>query len=522
MLGALAMLALLPCGCGSDATHLIHEDEGSPGDSAPPFSAGGVDGVSLEDADFLLSLGVEEEELAALRAYSVAPRSDDELGEKASLAGDLTYYEVQLPHTGEPPNPSAERALLTAYLDHPKDLRLAKALGIYHLVQSFVNPLRGHRATPGATLQHSVLCSYFLNRAKDLGSNSAWVDFALSLVEGELDQIAGGGSAPNVEEYHDAHVYYRQVFHGNQEQNRYKALDRLLGDYVVEPKDAYTSFALMTFNLWMGGETSFDDPTMLNNFVLGSYFQMRVFDLSQELEEAYNRDPEHAVRFRMAAEAGGFGLLERRWLAKAHDDQNAVRLIDDEHRAWWRIQPAIHSFSLGLPFFDEADNFDEGLDVYYSAYPYCEMVPVRTCSNLPRFPFNLLSFVLGLVDFQLKDGNLDAAKELLNFRFAPTEAENWAQWNLGRESWLHREQNVDDIFELYQNDDPFDDPVNFETKRRKWGEVATVCSVCHETQGKPQRLAEIEAPQTLPPPELRSVVDWPPVTTAWYGATLRR
>ncbi len=515
-----ALLVILSSGCdASSGGKTPSQDRTPPSD---PVSTAGNDSASdvAGDGAFLRSLGISEEE-ASLELPSLSPLSSTNNGRDATHANGLTGFEVKLPHTTQAPNPPVEKALLGAYLDTPSDLRLVKLLAVYHLPQSLLNPRRLGSSNEGDALQHTILSSYFLNRAKDLGAMSPWVDLALQFTQAELDRLVENGDPITSEEYHDAHVYYRQVFHGNQEQNRYQALIRLLQDFVLEPRDVYTSFALMTFNLWIGSEADYDDPTMLNNFVLGSYFQMRVFDLSQKLEQAWNQDPEHNTRFRMAAELGSFGLLERRWLAKAHGDQNAVRLIDDEHRAWWRIQPAIHSFTLGLPFFDEPEHFAEGLDVYYSAYPYCAAVPVRTCSNLPRFPFNLLSFVLGLVDFRLKAGDMDTARYLLGYRFDPVEAENWTQWTLGRESWLHREQNLDAIFALYQNDDPSDDPINFETKRHKWGETTAVCQVCHETQGKPQTQAQLEAPQTLPPPQAASVGKWPPVTTAWYGATLR-
>ena len=101
---------------------------------------------------------------------------------------------------------------------------------------------------------------------------------------------------------------------------------------------------------------------------------------------------------------------------------------------------------------------------------------------------------------------------------APFEVENFSQWDLGRDAWNHRADNMQAILALYQNGDPNDDPINFETKRRKWGETTTTCQECHETQGKPQTIADLEAAQILPPPETASVRNWPPVTTAWYGA----
>lgn len=513
-LASVLLLSALSTGCGDAANSATGTDLAA--DSS--LVAATVDPAG--DAAFLKSLGASDEESnAPQRAQGTLRLSSKQT---STPINSLTQFEVSLPNTVQPPNPALEKLLLTAYLDAPGDLQIVKLLALYHLPQSLLNPLRRQESTLGVALEHTILSLYFVNRAKDLGASVPWIDLALPGLQAQIDGLFKRSEKISLDEYHPAHTYYRQVFHGGQEQNRYKALEKLLQDVAREPRDVYTSFALMTFNLWIGGEAHFDDPTILNNFVLGSFFQIRAFDMSHELELAWNRDPQHFTRFRMAAELGGFGLLERRWLAKVHGDQNAVQLIDEEHRQWWRIQPAIHSFSLGLPFFDEPEHFQEGFDVYFSAYAFCAAVPVRTCSNLPRFPFNLLSFLLGLVDFKLKAGDLEGARQLLNYRFDPSEAVNWSQWSVGRASWLHREDNLDAIFALYQNDNPADDPVNFETKRHKWGETTTVCQECHETQDKPQSLAEIEAPQTLPPPQTSSVGDWPPVTTAWYGASLRR
>jgi hypothetical protein len=429
----------------------------------------------------------------------------------------LSDYETKLPHTTQPELPAKERALLVDYLNRPDKPALASALAEYHLCQSLVQ--RGLRG--GEALRHSIFALYFLNRVKDLGAGSKAVDRSIEQLKAALAQVFEKPDRITWDENHDAHVLYRRTFHFNEEWNRYKSLTALLQDFYSQPRNVYTAFAITALNLWVGGEADYADPTTLYNFVLGSYFSLHAMGLSRELETAWNKDPASVVRFRMAATLGGFSLLQRRWLAIVHRDQPAIALIDQEHRAWYKIQPAFHSFPLGLPFFDEPANFQEGYAVYASGIPSCSVIPVRTCSDLPRFRFNLMGFVLGLVDYSLKAGDIDTARNYLQFRLDPTQTEAWSYWSIGREPWLHREKNLDAIAALYANDDPQDDPVNFEMKRRKWGENTTTCLECHTIQAFPISWNVVNEPQILPPPETASVRNWPPVTTAWYGASLR-
>lgn len=444
--------------------------------------------------------------------------ASDKANPSAHQRNPLSDYEAKLPHTTQPDLPTVEKALLVEYLDHPTKVAVVRALMDYHLLKSL---LYFGKDKGGEALRHSILSLYFLNRQKDLGVRSNLLDATIQRLESALNRLFENGAPITMDEYHDAHVYYRRTFHFNQEQNRYKALSGLLQEIYTEPRNVYSAFAITALNLWMGGEADYDDPTTLYNFVLGSYFSRHTITLAHQLEDAWNADPVHTTRFRMAATLGGFGLLQRRWLAILHKDQAAVALIDDEHRAWYKIQPAFHSFPLGLPFFDEPENFEEGYAVYLSGIPACSVIPVRTCSDLPRFRFNLLGFVLGIVDYSLKAGDLETARQYLNFRFDPSQAEAWSAWSIGREPWLHREKNFDAIAALYANNRASDDPVNFEMKRRKWGENTTTCQECHQIEAAPISFDVVNEPQIPPPEVVASVKNWPPFTTAWYGASFR-
>jgi hypothetical protein len=490
-----------------------------PGVPADPTAAAG-DAAGLPspelDGGFFQSLGIDlGRELAGVQVRLATAVVSGPGRPAAAPAPTLSNYETPLPHATQPKISHLERSLLAAYLDRPEDAALTQYLAIHHLRKSLLRPTPA--AKRGEALEHTLYALYFLNRARDTGANAPWIAPVLERTQAAVDAVFATTEPITSDEYHPAHVFYRETFHLNQEQNRYAALDELLQDFAQEPSNVYTSFVLTAVNLWMGGEADYDDPTTLYNFVLGSYFSLHTMELAQKLELAWNAD-KSVTRFRMAAELGGFSLLQRRWLAKLHRDEATVALIDDEHRQWTAIQPAFHSFTLGLPFFDEPQHFMEGLGAYAAGAPFCAKVPVRTCSDLPRFSFNLLGFFLGYADFLLKAGDVPSARQILAMNQLPNLAASWEFWDIGRDAWEHRVNNAEAIAALYRNADPSDDPVNFEMKRRKWGEDTTTCQECHQTQGHRENAAAVEEPQLLPPEEIASITNWPAVTSAWYGA----
>jgi hypothetical protein len=517
---SVAVLALVAAGCGDRAT--ADSAQGAPPASATPAGPSAPAGApaempSSDDALFLGPLGIDVDREVSTIQRRLATLGDPAMAgsPRPRIATSLSDYETVLPHTTQPKLSRFERALLTAYLDHPDDAALTQYLGVHHLWQSLLRPTPASKR--GEALKHTILSLYFLERARDSGATAPWIGRALEAAQAAADAVFETGAPITSDEDHDAHLFYRRTFHLNEEGNRYDALARLLQDFSEEPNNVYTSFVLTAINLWMGGEADYDDPTTLYNYALGSYFSLHTMDLAQKLELAWNADPQGVTRFRMAAELGGFSLLQRRWLAKLHGDEAAVSLMDVEHKQWWDIQPAFHSFTYGLPYFDEPAHFADGLAAYAGGLAYCDKVQVRTCIDQPRFSFNLLGFLLGYTDFLIKAGELDAARQMLMFNQMPAQAENWAAWDLGRDAWDHRVDNLDAIAALYRDADPGNDPLNFLMKSRKWGEDTTTCQECHQMQGK-ANLAAMESPQLLPPPEIASITNWPAVNSAWYGA----
>ena len=433
----------------------------------------------------------------------------------------LSDYETFLPHTTKPNISQPEKALLKAYLNHPKDTSLIKVLAIVHLKRSLVNQSRLGRQ--GEAFKHTLIAQYFLSRAIDLGAKEKWIQHWLDQTQIEIDKVLSRSLFITSEENHPAHSFFIEAFN-YREGNRYLAAESLLEDFVIQPKNVYTAFTLTAANLWIGDEGDYDDPTVLYNFVLGSYFSVYTMKLAKELEVAWLNDPLGTPRFRMASILGGFSVLHRKWMAKMHGEKDAVDAIDNEHREWRLIHRSFHAFTVGLAFFEEKENFAEGFQAWQDALPHCAEVPVRTCSNQPRFSHNGLGFFLGYVDFLLKDGDINAAKQVLSLRFAPPNvfppAKAYTEWDLGRDAWEHREKNLNEISALYRNANPADDPLHFFMKKKKWGGNLPTCQTCHQAQSTVWTEEEKNR-IILPPEEVATVGVWPEVSTSWYGSIVK-
>lgn len=441
-----------------------------------------------------------------------------------STSGTHLEFETPFPHTGEFPIHQVERNLVTRYLDDPADPAHAAALVQWNLDQTTRDS-----CDPGTALARTIIATYFLHRQRDLGDWSPALEDTLADLTAQLEDDLHAPSPAAGDEQRYAHVVFRKAFHLGQEHRRYEALGALLNAALDAPNDVYTSFLLTASNLWIGGEARHDDPSMLYNFVLGSYFSVRTMSMAAELERAWEVNPQHVQRFRLASILGAFSILQRRWLASVHGDSAAISALDAEHREWIDVHLAFHGFTYGLVFYDTTDQsrFFEAFGEYVATLGFCEAVPVRTCSDLPRLPYNLLSFQLGLIDWLLKAGDLEAAQDLFAFRHlteVPTtyggpsnQVERWQQWHIGRDAWLHRERNAEALVARYQQH-PEDAPTNFLLSKKRWGTSTFTCQQCHQSQGRPVDMIEFDT-FILPPEEIASVGIWPTVSTTWYGSS---
>ncbi|OZG73073.1 hypothetical protein BTA51_11280 [Hahella sp. CCB-MM4] len=423
----------------------------------------------------------------------------------------LTAYETWLPHATQPDISNFEKAILTVYLNHPDDLLLTNFLAAYHARQSLLI-----RPVSGKSVEHSIIALYFFNRIEDLGGGDRWVGKALTKLNRKLDKLKRKGGEPVADESdHPAYDYFIETFNYHEE-NRYIAADKLMEDFVAQPNNAFTSFGITAVNTWNGGETDYEDPTVLYNSILGAWFAAHTIDLAKAIEQAWEVDPENNVRFRLGSILGGFSAIHRKWLATLNHDSEAASRIDDEHRIWtYDINMPFHAFTLGVDFFQSPENFLEGYDVWTDTIDLClSRDDLRTCHNKPRFSFNALGFNLGWVDYLLKAGEVEFAGTLLSWM---PYFENYAEWDYGHDAVNHRVNNLQAIADLYANDDPSDDPLNFFLKRKQWGTDLSACQTCHQAQSKVWTEEEKNTIM-LPPEEILTIGDWPEFTTTWYGA----
>jgi hypothetical protein len=505
---------LLLGGCGS----------GDPPPAEVPASPLSIGTMTL---DFEGAAQIDSSSMAALSAHpaikeytAATPERATEPPTAAGSAQNLANLETPLPHTTQPPVSNVERALVRAYLNTPKDSLLASFLGLYSLNKSMLG--RSSQAQSGEALKYTLLSQYFLGRAMELGRGEKWIAELNKLAQARIDGVLAKGERVTSEEDHPAHKFFNETFNYH-EGDRYVALQRLLDDFVAAPGNVYTNFALGAVNLWVGGEADFDDPTTLENFVLGGFFTVRAMKLAQQLEVAWLANNNATPPFRMASILGGFSVLQRRWLAKVHGDEPAVDALDNEHRQWRLIHRSFHAFTVGLAFFDEPQHFAEGLFAWGDALTHCKEVAVRTCSNLPRFSHNFEGFVLGYVDYLLKGGQVDAAKQFLSIRHVPEQFPPMAaypDWDLGRAAWEYRESHADEIVALHNNGNPADDPMHLFLKKRQWGQNTSTCQLCHQAQSS-KWTEEEKNTIVLPPKEVAIVGAWPAVSTTWYGSSLR-
>ena len=471
------------------------------------------------DGKFQKYLGIDSKGISSFRSHPAIKRYIQESYSSGDESqGDEVYdpiadYETELLHATQPRISPFERIILSAYLDNPQDVVLAKFLAFHHLSKSLLRA--GHGKRKAKSLKHTIIAQYFLNRVQDLGENRWWIKKALERTDRKLSRYFKNEGKIDSSENHEAHQFFIETFNYHEE-SRYIAYRKLLRNFVDQPNNIFTAFQIMALNVWVGGEANYDDPTVLYNFVIAGYFSVHTISTAKRMEDAWVVDPENNNRFRLAPILGGLSISARRWLAKLHGDSTAVTLIDQEHREWLALHPKFHGFTVGAAFFEENENFMEGFAAWSAMVEQNGCEGVRTCMDRPRFSFNLLGVFLGYVDYLLKLGATDAAQFFLSFRYNPFF--QYENWDLGQAAWEQRENNLFEIADLYANDDPNDDPLQFFLTNRKWSSNTSNCQTCHQAQS---RFWTEEEKETVIPhlDEILTIGDWPVVSTTWYGSS---
>lgn len=441
-------------------------------------------------------------------------------------------YETYVPNKTPRLIPFVEYALLKSYLDNNRNIGLIKSLAAYHLRQSLVGngDISIGRADGGDAVRHTILAQYFLNRALDMVHDDAIKKMA-DLAEKSVDKLIASrvnNDTPltNADENHLAHELYQDAFFNNHEEKRYDAAKALFNDFFMHPKNMLTNTYLATVHVWNGGEGAYSDPAILYDFILAGYFSVRTRYLAEQVEALSEQNPNVIKRFRLAGNIGSWTVAPRRWLAEFHGDQVAVDKLDLEHRLWLDLNPQFTSIPIGLLLFNGSpEKVAEGFGAWNLANTTCQQFPLNiSCIHWARATYNYLPYFLGEVDYLLRLGQVDQARTLLSYRNIPVDEFSgfFSMWDLGRDAWMHREQNLEHIVELYQNNDPSDDPANALLKRHKWGPSAITCQLCHQSQGKIWPEENVE--QTLSKADVFPAIGrgkWPAVMTSWYGSSVR-
>lgn len=432
-----------------------------------------------------------------------------ELSSKLNDIGDpISDYTTPIPRGSQSELPEFEKRVLTAYLDNPTDAVLAKFLALYYAKQSLLNEWQVQ--SKGIALKNSIFADYFLNRVDDLGDSEFWTK---RLKKANSDKLAPYFT-PSTLTYNEdraVHSQFYETFNYNEAQ-RYETAAALLEDFAQDPSNVFTGFLTKAVNIWIGGEADYDDPSVLHNMLIASYFSNHTLKMAKRMEQAWQQDSSND-RFRLAPILGGLSVMERSWLAELHQDQNAKLALNDEHRQWFELHPLFHSFTVGVMHFDSRELFMEGFFAWNSAVT-AECPDIRTCTDRPRFSFNILGMVVGYADYLVKLGALDDARTLLTYRYNPMFA--FEDWTIGKEAWLHRENNLDAIAARYHNDDPNDDPNFFFLADRKWGTKTSTCQSCHQAQNR-YWSEEEKANIIQHPDEILTIGTWPDISTTWYG-----
>jgi hypothetical protein len=426
----------------------------------------------------------------------------------------IADYETYLPNEARQHIPKIESKLLVKYLENPSDSRAALTMAAYHLIRI---PLAGHGSGKNIDrIKHAIYAQYFLLRAEKLGERKSWIDKAILSTERLLAAMLPTERPLDLTEGNDAHDYFLEAFNYNEE-NRYKAEDRLLKDLLRNPTNLLTNLYVSAVNLWNAGEAGYDDPAIIYSFMKASYFGKRATELARRAEHEWVDDPDNHELFRLAPTVGGFSIPSRRWLAKFHGDNEAVGLLDIEVGQWREKYPSFYLFPAGVYAFTEPENVFNGFLALLGGIDFCVNTPNIFCQDHPRATYNNISFFMYSFDYFMRIGDAGSAVSMLDFKYVPDF--RYDTWTLGHDAWQHRENNIDTIAALYQNDDPADDPINAFLKRHKWGPESSTCQLCHQVQGATWSDEEKETVNSLDEASLY-VEDWPVSRVSWDGAVI--
>lgn len=234
-------------------------------------------------------------------------------------------------------------------------------------------------------------------------------------------------------------VFFEAFNHGGRGE---AALGPLMGAWAADPTDPRTNLLLGLDHLWLAAEGDRTDPRVLEHLLLSEAFLAR----ATELDPDDRRIPSWLSPTRII-------------LAELEGDTETVAREREELAAAYAEDPAFHSFSVAMLGFGEERGsalFEQGLLALRSLQEAEEDCSVDdpSCQNQPRWPHNVEGFLTFFADYELKAGEPERARALLDeVRSFPT----FADWPYGEEI-TDRLDNADLFVALYADDDPGNDP----------------------------------------------------------------
>jgi hypothetical protein len=251
----------------------------------------------------------------------------------------------------------------------------------------------------------------------------------------------------------DAEAAFFEAF--NQGGRGENVLAPLMGAWAGDPNDPRTNLLLGLDHLWLAAEGDRTNPRVIEHLLLSERFLAR----AAELDPTDRRIPSWLAPTRMI-------------LAELEGDDERVARERADLLAAYAEDPAFHSFSVAMLGFQEergSELFDEGLLALRALEDDDCSEDDPSCQNRPRWPHNQEGYLTFFADYELKKGEPERARALLDeVRALPT----FAAWPYGEEV-VDRLDNRDLYVALYADDDPGNDPPPI---------IATHgCSACHRT-----------------------------------------
>lgn len=236
------------------------------------------------------------------------------------------------------------------------------------------------------------------------------------------------------------------------------ALRDLMTAYYVDPGDARTSLLLGLNHLWLAAEGDRTDPRVIENLYLAERFLAR----SAEQNPHDPRMPSWLVPARMS-------------LATIEQDDERVTALGREMVEAYASDPNFHSFVVGQQAFSaprDSERFLFGLKAMRDTGE-CLDQDDPTCHNHPHWPHNQEAFLVFAADFELKAGDVDRARALLEQTRRIPEFPTWPYRDVVDERLAGLEVRA----AAYANADPDDDPASLFT-----GDHRASCQACHRTK----------------------------------------